>query len=69
MKNTIAGASLILASMVSLIMFASVVKVSMVPGMDPNGGIAGCLVLLFAGFVYLRFGLYYFNTDDKTDSR
>jgi len=68
MKNTIAGAIFVIASVVCVVMIANLVSVAMLSNMvSINGGvyIFGVGFLLLAGFVYLCFAVYYFNAEDK----
>ena len=68
MKNTIAGASFVIASVVCVVMITYLVSLAMQPNMvGIIGGvyIFGVGFLLLAGFVYLCFGVYCFNAEDK----
>ena len=68
MKNTIAGASFVIASVVCVVMLTNLVSVAMLSNMiNTNGGVYmfGVGFLLLAGFVYLCFAVYYFNAEDK----
>ena len=76
MKNTIAGASFSLASVVCVILLANLVRVQMFPSRtvgnvtyastgDDGVYMFGVGFLLVAGFVYLCLAVYYFNSEDK----
>jgi len=67
MKNTIAGTSFVIASMVCVVMFTNLVSLAMFPTNNTGGSVYtfGAGFLLIAGFVYLCLGVYYFNAEDK----
>jgi len=68
MKNTIAGASFVIASVVCVVMLTNLVSVAMLSNMiNVNSGVYlfGVGFLLLAGFVYLCFAIYFFNAEDK----
>jgi len=65
MKNTIAGASFSLASVVCVSLLTYLVSVAMLTNIMNNVYVFGVVVLLVAGFVYLCLAVYYFNTEDK----
>jgi hypothetical protein len=65
MKNTVAGTSFILASIVCIVIFG-------ILAMNPNFGIGAsgvtAWILRIAWFVNVCLGIYYFNAEDKSDS-
>jgi len=66
MKNTIAGVSCILASVVCVVMITRLVSLAMLPTNTSDGAyVFGVCFLLIAGFVYLCLGMYCFNVEDK----
>jgi hypothetical protein len=68
MKNTVAGASFTLASIVCIVMYAKTyLMVDSGNVYYPHAYFATGF-LLIAWFVNVCLGIYYFNAEDKTDS-
>jgi len=69
MKNTIAGASFVIASVVCVVLIARLVSLAMLSNINAifNNGVYlfGAGFLLIAGLVYLCFAVYFFIADDK----
>ena len=61
MKNTIAGTSFVIASVVCVVMLTYLVSIAMQPNVRDGVYLFGVGFLLIAGFVYLCFAVYYFN--------